>query len=124
MGRKVVATLYEYVRTEKGWRYCKPARSSNRKFKPDYVIVGGREEHHPEGQFYVLVSGNWVLAGGTVQDALRCQQFEQAKLDARRVGLQIAEPADQKGRLISDALLTTSGRSKAESPWGTVVPKP
>jgi len=48
MNRRV--SVWKYVRVGKKWRYCKPSVGKNGKIKPDWVIVKGREEHHPEGQ--------------------------------------------------------------------------
>ena len=41
--------IYKYVKTNKGWRYYKPAYSTNNKIKPHVVLVDGKEEPHPEG---------------------------------------------------------------------------
>jgi hypothetical protein len=42
-------TIYKYVKTARGWRYCRTAYSASRKIKPDVVIVDGKEELHTEG---------------------------------------------------------------------------
>jgi hypothetical protein len=34
-------TIYKYVKTERGWRYCRPAFASNNKIKPNVVMVKG-----------------------------------------------------------------------------------
>jgi hypothetical protein len=44
-------TIYKYVRTGKGWRYCKAAFYPNGKIKPNVVLVGDAEEKHPEGSY-------------------------------------------------------------------------
>lgn len=49
MNRRV--SVWKYVRIGKKWRYCKPAVGKNGKIKSDWVIVKGKEEHHPEGNF-------------------------------------------------------------------------
>jgi hypothetical protein len=51
MNRRV--SVWKYVRIGKKWRYCKPAIGKNGKIKPDWVIVRGKEERHPEGNFYL-----------------------------------------------------------------------
>jgi hypothetical protein len=40
--------LSKYVRTDKGWRYCKAAFHPNGKIKPNVLVVGGVEEKHTE----------------------------------------------------------------------------
>jgi hypothetical protein len=50
MNRRV--SVWKYVRIGKKWRYCKPAVEKNGKIKSAWVIVKGKEEHHPEGNFY------------------------------------------------------------------------
>ena len=34
-------TIYKYVRTDRGWRYCRSAFARNNKIKPNVVMVGG-----------------------------------------------------------------------------------
>jgi hypothetical protein len=33
-------TIYKYVRTDRGWRYCRPAFASNNKIKPNVDAEG------------------------------------------------------------------------------------
>lgn len=49
-------SICKYVRTSKGWRYCKPAHGNNNKLKPNAVLVAGKEEIHPEGNCTALHS--------------------------------------------------------------------
>lgn len=37
----------------RSWRYCKAAFYSNGKIKPNRCIIGGKEEEHPEGSYYL-----------------------------------------------------------------------
>ena len=59
-------SIYKYVRTSKGWRYCKPIYGKNNKLQPDAVLVDGREEVHPEGAYYLNVGGRWEKCGRSV----------------------------------------------------------
>ena len=44
-------TIYKYVRTDAGWRYCRAAfHDKNGKIKPNIVIVASTEEKHVEGK--------------------------------------------------------------------------
>jgi integrase len=72
-------TLYKYIKLAEGsWRYCKAAFYSNGKIKPNRCIVGGKEEEHPEGAYYLYHKKNWIPAG---TDALEAQRRRNARLD-------------------------------------------
>jgi integrase/recombinase XerD len=45
--------LTKRVQTPEGLRYCPVVTSANGRVKPDAVIVGNREERHPEGSYYI-----------------------------------------------------------------------
>jgi hypothetical protein len=71
-------TIYKYVRLKDGsWRYCRAALFANHTIKADVVIVGGREEKHPEGNYYLACCGKWIPAG---DGALAAQRQRHALL--------------------------------------------
>ena len=71
-------TIYKYVRFKDGsWRYCRAALYANHRIKPDVVTVGGREERHPEGNYYIACGEKWIPAGA---DALSAQRQQHALL--------------------------------------------
>jgi len=71
-------TIYKYVRFKDGsWRYCRAALYANRTIKPGVVTVGGREEKHPEGNYYLACAGQWIPAG---PDALKAKRQQHALL--------------------------------------------
>ena len=78
MNRRV--SVWKYVRVGKKWRYCKPSIGKNGKIKPDWVIVKGREEHHPEGNFYLhRYEGDreiWKKIGPNAQEAVNAADLE------------------------------------------------
>ena len=97
-------SIWKYVKTSKGWRYCRPAYSANRKIRPDVVLVAGKEETHPEGSYYLNVAGQWEKVGDSAAQA----QEEQRKRLARQryekdTGERLPEP-EPKGDLLSDAI--------------------
>jgi integrase len=51
--------LTKRVKTPDGKRYCPVVTSANGRIKPNYVVVEGREESHPEGSYYL----DWNHAG-------------------------------------------------------------
>jgi integrase/recombinase XerD len=86
--RKV--SIYKYVRLASGWRYCKPATGANNKIKPNWVITpGGKEEHHPEGNYYLNIAGDWKMSGPNAADAAADCKRELARLAARAQGLEV-----------------------------------
>jgi hypothetical protein len=72
-------TLYKYIKLKDGsWRYCKAAFFSNGKIKPNRCMVGGKEEEHSEGAYYVNHKNQWIPVGA---DALDAQRQRTARLD-------------------------------------------
>jgi len=66
------STLYKYIKLADGSsRYCRAAFYSNGKIKPNRCIVGGKEEEHPEGSYYLNHRNKWIAAG---IDALEAQR--------------------------------------------------
>jgi hypothetical protein len=51
------------IQTRKGPRYCPVVLSANGRIKPDVVLVGDREERHPEGAYYIPGTRESVLSG-------------------------------------------------------------
>jgi integrase/recombinase XerD len=45
--------LTKRIKTPSGLRYCPVVLSANGRVKPDVVLVNGKEEHHPEGAYYL-----------------------------------------------------------------------
>ena len=81
-------TIYKYVRTHKGWRYCKAAFHPNGKIKPNVVVVGGVEEKHTEGRYCLSSNNRWIDVGTDAIDAQRkrlllLNQMEYARLSGR-----------------------------------------
>lgn len=58
------ANLLKHVKSDSGWRYCPVVRLRNGSVRPNYVLVNGEAEHHPEG-FYSI---EWY------ENSRRCRQ--------------------------------------------------
>jgi hypothetical protein len=56
-------SIYKYVRTDKGWRYCKAAFHPNGKIKPNVVVVSGVEEKRTEGRYFLNSNYRWIDVG-------------------------------------------------------------
>jgi hypothetical protein len=65
-------TRYKYIKLADGsWRYCRAAMYVNRTVKRDIVLVGGKEEQHSDGDYFLYHTGHWIPAG---PDALASPQ--------------------------------------------------
>ena len=78
-------SIYKYVRTDKGWRYCKAAFHPNGKIKPNVVVVTGVEEKHTEGRYFLNFNNQWIDVGEGALEAqrkhlLRLNQMEYERL--------------------------------------------
>jgi hypothetical protein len=73
-------SIYKYVKTAKGWRYCRPAFASNNKIKPNVAMVDGKEETHTEEAYYFQADGGWERINESAAEA----QQEPARFPACR----------------------------------------
>ena len=64
-------SIYKYVRTGNGWRYCKAAFHPNGKIKPNVVVVSALEEKHTEGRYFLNFNNHWIDVGEDAQGAQR-----------------------------------------------------
>jgi hypothetical protein len=71
-------SIYKYVRTGAGWRYCKAAFHPNGKIKPSVVVVRGVEEKHTEGRYFLNFNNRWIDVG---EDALGAQRKRLLRLN-------------------------------------------
>ncbi len=106
MNRRV--SVWKYVRLKNGrWRYCKPALAKNGTIRPDWVIVKGKPEHHPEGNFYLhRYDGDREIrkrVGSNAQDAVEAAEFDAAYLEAKSKGIPV-KPIDSPNLTVSAAV--------------------
>lgn len=91
-------SVWKYVRVGEKWRYCRPAIGRNNKIKPHSVLVAGREEHHPEGHYYVhFLDGKkqvWKRVGDSPAEALKEAGFQEALLGAVNAGIAITPTSE------------------------------
>src|SRR6266568_5940469 len=99
------------VQTEKGLRYCSVVLSANGRIKPDAVLVDGKQEHHPEGAYYL----EWregakrvrLSVGNDAADASARRLRKEAELNAKNNGVTVVtqDGHGQNGhRIISDVV--------------------
>ena len=97
MNRSV--NLTKRITTPDGLRFCAVVRSANGRIKANAVLVEEREEHHPEGSYYIeWYDGGKRLRRSVGKNALAAEakrhQQEQmltAKADGLKAGLKFAE---------------------------------
>ena len=89
-----------------GDRYCPVVVAANGRIKPDYVIVNGVAEHHPEGAYYI----DWtdghnkrrrLSAGKSAASALAQKLRKEAELEAQAHGIQLV--VEGKARSVEEA---------------------
>jgi hypothetical protein len=89
------------IQTSKGPRYCPVVLSANGRIKPDLVLVGDREERHPEGAYYISwYEGKRLIRLSVGKDAATAtarRLQKEAELNAVNNGVAIA-PNGQNGR--------------------------
>jgi len=90
MNREV--SLSKRVLTKKGLRYCPVVVSKNGRIKPDAVIVGGKEEIHPEGAYYL----SWYLGRKLMRQAVGTDAADAA---ARRLAKE-ADLSNGNGNIV------------------------
>jgi integrase/recombinase XerD len=89
--------LTKRVSTPEGLRYLPVVVSANGRIKPDWVLLDGRAECHPEGAYYL----EWredgkrrrLSVGKNAADAQAQRLRKQAELNARAQGVKIAPDA-------------------------------
>ena len=85
--------LTKRVQTTKGLRYCQVVLSANGRVKPDWVIVNGQHQHHPDGAYYLEWRQNGrrvrLSAGDDAQDAAAQRQRKEAELNDANNGISI-----------------------------------
>lgn len=110
MANKEVS-LYKRVYTSKGRRYCLVVLTSNGRVKPDFVLVDGVPERHPEGVYYI----SWYEGARLKRLAVGTDAFtagnrrlaKEAELNARNHGMEVTHPEQTNGhgrRMLSAAI--------------------
>ena len=91
-------SVWKYVRIDSNWLYCKPVLGANNKIKPNWVLVKGKAELHPEGSHYTMrLDGArkiWKLIGPNPADAVNAASYETTRLNAIAVGVLVKMEAE------------------------------
>jgi len=97
-------TIYKYVRTDRGWRYCRSAFARNNKIKPNVVMVGGQEETHPEGCYFSQVGGRWEKVSESAAEAQQEQKRRLARQWYQQETGETLPGSETKGVLLRRAI--------------------
>jgi hypothetical protein len=73
MAHHRTASIWKYVKTTNGWRYCKPVMKANHEIDPRRVLVRGKVEEYPSGHYYLHIAGQWLSVGEDPVEALKAQ---------------------------------------------------
>src|SRR4051812_3963528 len=93
--------LTKRINTPSGMRYCPVVLSVNGRVKPDMVLVNRKEEHHPEGAYYLEwregVKRVRLSVGNNASDAATRRLRKESELNAINNGVAVVPEAKQNG---------------------------
>lgn len=91
------------VDTPEGRRYCPVVVGPSDRIQPDWVMVDGHQEKHPEGAYYLDRTEEGkrsrISVGSDATAAYNCRVRKQRELEALESGLIISNPIDDDSRL-------------------------
>lgn len=116
-------SVWKYVKVGNRWKYGKPVYGRNNKIKPDWVLIKGKPEQHPEGNFYICYREGekkiWKKIGPSPSDAVYAAYVEKSILNAKALGVPIKEETvpleygPQMWKFLADYKLSQSAESHA-----------
>ncbi len=96
------------IQTSKGPRYCPVVLSANGRIKPDVVLVGDREERHPEGAYYISwYEGKRLIRLSVGKDAATAtarRLQKEAELNAVNNGVALLPDSQNGNRSVAAAV--------------------
>jgi integrase len=100
--------LTKRIQTSKGLRYCPVVLASNGRVKPDFVIVNGQPERHPEGAYYLEWRENGrrvrLSVGKDPADASARRLRKEAELNAVNNGVAVVPDGQNGHRSVAAAV--------------------
>ena len=96
--------LTKRIDTPEGRRFCPVIFGAGGRVKPDWVLVNGREEKHPEGGYYL----DWredgirrrMAVGAYATAAYNGRNRKQSELEAIAQGLIVTHPVEEDPRVV------------------------
>jgi integrase/recombinase XerD len=96
------------IQTSKGPRYCPVVLSANGRIEPDVVLVGDREERHPEGAYYISwYEGKRLIrlsVGKDASTATARRLQKEAELNAVNNGVAVLPDSQNGNRSVAAAV--------------------
>lgn len=96
------------IQTSSGPRYCPVVLSANGRIKPDVVLVGDREERHPEGAYYISwYEGKRLIRLSVGKDAATAtarRLQKEAELNAVNNGIAVVPDGQNGNRSVAAAV--------------------
>jgi len=113
------------IQTLKGRRYCPVVVTDSGGIQPDWVVVGGNKEKHPEGCYYLEWQENGQRKRQSVSNdatiAFNSKVSKIKELDARAAGIDVRASDDSTNRLelrtAMNAFLEKIKRSRQNRTW-------
>jgi len=110
-GRRQVnkeVNLTKRIKTPQGLRFCPVVISANGRVKPDYVLISGKEQRHPEGAYYL----EWREDGKRVRQsvgrdaaaAAARRHRQQQILGSKAAGIKLVDEGQDDGLSLATAV--------------------
>jgi len=100
--------LTKRVKTPQGLRFCPVVISANGRVKPDYILIGGKQQRHPEGAYYL----EWREGGKRVRQsvgrdaaaAAARRHRQQQILGSKAAGIKLVDEDHDDGLSLAEAV--------------------
>ncbi len=108
MNRQVHLT--KRVKTPQGLRFCPAVIALNGRVKPDWILVGGKEERHPEGAYYLeWYEGSKRIRRSVGKDAAAAaarRHRQEQVLASKAAGIKLVDESKTAGPLLGGAVVS------------------
>jgi integrase/recombinase XerD len=128
MNRQVHFT--KRVKTSDGLRFCPVIIAPNGRVKPDWILIAGKEERHPEGAYYLeWYEGSKRIRQSVGKDAATAaakRHRQEQVLKSKAAGIKLVDESKAVGPLLADAVVSylqeikSSKKPKTHSAYSTV----
>ena len=118
--------IIKYVKTDSAWRFAPAAKTKTGHIRWDYVVIAGKEEHHPEGNYFIEWRENGARrrksVGAIPSDVLAEAQRKRAVMDAQAAGIEIVADDPANGALyLKDAVAKYLGEIEMNRARSTFI---
>lgn len=100
--------LTKRVKTSQGLRFCPVVNSANGRVKPDHVLIGNKEQRHPEGSYYL----EWYEGSRRIRQSVGTdpgiaaarRHRQQQILSSKAAGIKLVDEGRSDGPSLGDAV--------------------